>query len=201
MKLEERFELSAPPERVWEVLNDIEAIAPFVPGFNLTDAEGDTFRGTMKVKLGAMTVEYEAQIAIAERDDAGRRVRMDVSGREPRGGGKMHAEVTSRLEPTGTGTAVTLDTDLELAGRVAQMGRGMIADVSAKLIGDFVRSLETNVLAPTANGTPAAAQTQAAGAAVDLTSAAGAAAAKRIVPMVIGAIVVVVLVRRLTGSR
>src|SRR5688500_8469305 len=142
----------------------------------------------MKVKLGASTVEYDTEITIAERDAAGRTVRMQVTGRELRGGGRMRAEVTSTLEPAGAGTTVTLDTELDLAGKVAQMGRGMIADVSSKLIGDFVHSLEANVLrSPSATATP---PEGAPGAPVDLTGAAGQAALKRAAPVVILALLV-----------
>jgi carbon monoxide dehydrogenase subunit G len=182
-------------------LNDIEVIAPYVPGFSLTAVEGDVFRGTMKVKLGAMTVEYDTEITIAERDDAARRVRMDVMGREPRGGGRMQAEVTSQLEPAGAGTAVTLDTEVELAGRVAQMGRGMIAEVSSKLIGDFVQSLEANVLDPQQPKRSPAAAPDPGGSPVDLTGAAGAAAAKRIIPVALAVLVLLLLLRRAAARR
>src|SRR5438128_4470706 len=103
-----------------------------------------------------MTVQYDTEIVITERDEAARRVRTTVSGREPRGAGKMNAAVTSQLEPTEAGTVVSLDTELELVGKVAQMGRGMIADVSSKLIGDFVSALDANVLSlPHSNGSTA----------------------------------------------
>jgi hypothetical protein len=131
---------------VWEVLNDIELIAPYVPGFQLREAADDVYRGTMKVKLGAMTVEYQAEITIAERARDTMTVQMLVLGRERRGAGKVKATVTSRLESRGHATVIVLNTDVDLVGKVAQMGRGMIADVSNKLVGDFVRSLEENIL-------------------------------------------------------
>jgi carbon monoxide dehydrogenase subunit G len=208
VKIEDRFDLSATPERVWSVLNDIELISPFVPGFALKEVDGDVFRGAMRVKLGAMTVEYDTEIVIAERDDVTRTVRMDVAGREPRGGGKMRAAVTSQLEPAGDGTVVTLDTELELVGKIAQMGRGMIADVSATLIREFVGSLEANVLnAPHADGgegAPAAEPMPSAAEAmpsvpptpVDLSGAASRAVAKRLVPAMLAAVVLVWLLRR-----
>ncbi len=207
MRLEERFELTAPPERVWEVLNDIELIAPYIPGFSLEAADDNVFRGKMKVRVGAMTVEYDTEITIAERDDSTRTMRMDVAGREPRGGGKMQAAVTSRLEPWGAGTAVVLDTELELAGKIAQMGRGMIADVSSKLISDFVRALEADVLgrsgsgAPSASGHPAPSPSSADGAPVDITGAASRAAAKRLVPVVLAVVVLLWMLRGFAAAR
>ncbi len=197
MKLEDRFELDAPIERVWDILNDVELISPYVPGFTLEESDGDVFRGTMKVKLGAVTVKYKSEIAVTERDHDNHAVVLDVSGKEQRGTGRMKAVVTSRLQPAGEGTGVTLETDLRLAGKIAQMGRGMIADVSNKLIGDFVLALDENVLSeaapPTAsNGAggppPDPVQQTASRAAhpdadaVDLTGAAGAALARRVGP-------------------
>jgi carbon monoxide dehydrogenase subunit G len=186
MKLEDRFDLAAPPERVWEVLNDVELISPYVPGFSLKEVDGDVFRGAMKVKIGAIVAQYDTEIVIAERDEGSRRVRMDVRGREPQGGGRMHAVVSSRLEPAGDGTVVRLDTELELVGKVAQMGRGLVADVSSKLIREFVASLETNVLnAPRPSGgesapSQAASRPAESEAVVDLTGAASQAVAKRL---------------------
>jgi hypothetical protein len=150
----------------------------------------------MKVKLGAMTVEYDAEITIAERDAAARTVRIQVVGRELRGGGRMRAEVTSKLEPAGPGTTVRLDTELDLAGKVAQMGRGMIADVSSKLIGDFVRALEANVLHSSDGEAATPPPGPTAGAPVDITGAAGQAALKRAAPVLILALVVLWLLRR-----
>jgi hypothetical protein len=198
VRIADRFDLSAPPERVWSVLNDIELISPFVPGFTLKHIDGDVFRGAMRVKLGAMTVEYDTEIVIAERDDVTRMVRMDVAGREPRGGGRMRAAVTSQLEPVGAGTKVTLDTELELVGRVAQMGRGMIADVSALLIREFVGSLEANVLdaRPSNDGERVSTAEP-----VDLTRAASRAAAKRVVPALLAGLALLWLLRRAVTAR
>jgi carbon monoxide dehydrogenase subunit G len=207
VKLEDRFDVAAPPERVWDVLNDIELIAPYVPGFTLREVDGDVFRGAMKVKLGAMVVQYDAEIVITDRDHGSRRVRMDVSGREPHGNGRMHAVVSSSLEPVGDGTRVTLDTDLELVGKVAQMGRGLVADVSSKLIGEFVSSLEANVLsAPQAarSGPPPTRESTHPAepdAVVDLTGAASQAVAKRLALVALAAVFLVWLGRRASASR
>jgi len=196
MKLEDRFRLAAPVERVWEVLNDIELISPYVPGFTLEESDGDVFRGIMKVKLGAVVVEYDSELTVAERDRDALAVVLRVAGKERRGSGKMKATVTSQLAAVDDlATDVSLETDLQLAGKIAQMGRGMIADVSGQLIRDFVRELEAKVLTVeaadrTAGGGPdhpespagATAQPPAGSDTVDLTGAAGAAAARRLGP-------------------
>lgn len=197
MRLENRFDLSAPPERVWLVMNDVEAISPHIPGFSLKEADGDVFRGAMTVKLGAVTIKYKTEITIAERDDAARTVRMKVVGREERGSGRMQAAVTSRLEPAANGTAVSLETDLELAGKAAQMGRGMIADVSASLIREFAGSLEASVLAAPSQD----ARSHGYDAPADLTGAAGRAAAKRIVPAALVVLIALWLLLVIGGRR
>jgi carbon monoxide dehydrogenase subunit G len=203
MKLEERFELAAPASRVWTVLNDVPLIAPHIPGFDLEAAEGDLYRGTMKVKLGALTVQYLTEITVAERDSDAMRVQMLVAGRERRGTGKMKAAVTSRLDDAGGHTIVTLDTDLDLAGKVAQMGRGMIADVSSKLVRDFVASLEADVLAgqptdadPAEAGGVAVPPARTGESVVDLTGVAGKSAVKRLGPVIAALFVLGLWLRR-----
>jgi uncharacterized protein len=200
MKLEDDFALDAPLDRVWEVLNDVELIAPCMPGFSLTEADGERFRGTMKVKLGALTVQYDADVTIVERDEAAHAVRMAIAGREHRGGGSVRATVTSRLAASGTGTRVALSTDLQLTGRVAQMGRGMIGDVSSAMVGDFVRALERDVLAGPApsNGDASAPPMppRAPAEPVDLTAVAGRSALKALGPVLLGVLALALLAWR-----
>jgi carbon monoxide dehydrogenase subunit G len=147
MELKNQYEVAGPAETLWDVLNDVERIAPFVPGFDLKEVEGDTYRGTIKVKVGAITVSYNAEIEVVERDADARRVVMEVSGRERRGPGSVNATVSSTLEPDGARTRIALTTDVQVTGKVAQFGGGVLADVSDALVGQFVRALEGHLQA------------------------------------------------------
>jgi len=148
MQLKNDFKIRAPVEHVWEVLNDVERVAPFVPGFQLQEADGDVYRGTVKVKVGAITVSYNAEIEVRERSPEEHRVVMEISGRERRGPGTMNAMVTSLLTPDGSSTQISLTTDLRLTGRVAQFGGGILGDVSKSLVTQFAQALEDGLLAP-----------------------------------------------------
>jgi carbon monoxide dehydrogenase subunit G len=144
------FEVGVPLDEAWVVLTDIERIAPCLPGAQLTEVEGDEYRGTVKVKLGAITAQYKGTARLVEKDDAAHRAVLDASGRDTRGAGNASATITAVLEAVGDGgTKVLLTTDLKVTGKVAQFGRGVMADVSAKLLGQFVENLETTVLAET----------------------------------------------------
>ena len=147
MELINEFEVGVPIDVAWEVLTDIERIAPCLPGAQLTEVEGHEYRGTVKVKLGAITAQYKGTARLAEKDDDERRAVLDASGRDTRGAGNASATITAVLEPAGDRTKVLLTTDLKVTGKVAQFGRGVMADVSAKLLGQFVENLETTVLA------------------------------------------------------
>lgn len=145
MQLTNQFTVRAPLDAAWGALNDVERIAPFVPGFSLLEAEGDTYRGTVKVKVGAVTVSYNAEIRVLERDEQAGRVVMEISGRERRGPGSMDATVTSSLDGDGSSTRISLTTDLQVTGRVAQFGAGILHDVSEHLIAQFVTALESHL--------------------------------------------------------
>ena len=150
MELTNDFEVGVPLDEAWAVLTDIERIAPCLPGAQLTEVEGDEYRGTVKVKLGAITAQYKGTARLVEKDDAAHRAVLDASGRDTRGAGNASATITAVLEAVGDGgTKVLLTTDLKVTGKVAQFGRGVMADVSAKLLGQFVENLETTVLAET----------------------------------------------------
>ena len=149
MELTNDFRVGVPVERAWELLTDVEGIAPCMPGAQLQEIEGDEYRGIVKVKVGPITAQYKGVARFLERDEAAHRAVLRAEGRETRGQGNANATITARLEPDGDATNVTVVTDLTITGRVAQFGRGVLADVSAKLLGQFVDCLESKLLAPT----------------------------------------------------
>jgi carbon monoxide dehydrogenase subunit G len=195
MQLTDAFDVAAPADVLWPLLNDVERIAPFVPGFVLEDVDGETYRGTIKVRLGAITASYNAEIDVLERDEAARRVVFELAGRERRGPGTVKANVTSQLVPNGDATRLDLVTDVHVTGRVAQLGMGAMADVSRKLIGQFVKSIEQHLAAePAGDGAATRAAPGGAGAArpdapppaaeaVDLGAVAGDAMKERLLPV------------------
>jgi len=146
MELTNEFEVSVPVEQAWRVLTDVERIAPCLPGAQLQEVEGEEYRGIVKVKVGPITAQYKGTALFVEKNDDAHRAVLSATGRDTRGQGNAAAVVTAQLEPAGTGTRVTVTTDLTITGKVAQFGRGVLADVSSKLLGQFVENLETTVL-------------------------------------------------------
>jgi hypothetical protein len=146
VKIEDQFRVDVPIEEAWRVLLDVERIAPCMPGAQLQEIEGDEYRGVVKVKVGPITAQYKGAARIIEADEDARRIVLKGEGRDTRGQGNASATVTVLLVPDGAGTQVSVDTDLNVTGKVAQFGRGVMADVSGKLLGQFVACLESNVL-------------------------------------------------------
>ncbi|CAB4937329.1 unannotated protein [freshwater metagenome] len=224
MELINTFDVSVPIETAWKVLTDVERIAPCLPGAQLQEIEGNEYRGIVKVKVGPIQAQYKGKATFLERDDVNFKAVLDAAGRDTRGQGNASAIITAQLEAAGESTHVTVTTDLTVTGKVAQFGRGVLADVSAKLLTQFVDNLEQTVLvddviaapaadAPTA--APAAAEAPAAAAsqeaptirkidqpepeAINLLEQAGSPVLKRAVPVLgvaIGALIVYGLVRR-----
>ena len=138
MQLENTFTIDAPIEKAWEALNTPQTIAPCFPGATLTEYEADTFTGTVKVKLGPISLTYKGKGVYKERDDAAHRVVIDASGRDSRGNGTAEATVVGTMTADGPDkTAVTMVTDMKITGRPAQFGRGVIADAADNIIGQF----------------------------------------------------------------
>ena len=164
MRLENNFEVPVPVERAWEVLLDIERVAPCMPGATLTGHEGDDFTGTVKVKLGPVSLTYKGKGRFVEKDEAARRVKLNASGADSRGAGTAQANVTATLVPIGDAgpTRVEVVTDLDITGKAAQFGRGLIGDVSAKLIGQFADCLAGQLGADAETAPVAAAVSEAA---------------------------------------
>jgi carbon monoxide dehydrogenase subunit G len=147
MELTNEFEVAVPVERAWVVLTDLERLAPCLPGAQLREVEGDEYRGAVKIKVGPITTSYDGAIRFLERDEPAHRMVLKADGRETRGQGNVSAVITATMSPSGEGTSVVVATDLTISGKVAQFGRGVLADVSAKLLDQFVLNLESTVLA------------------------------------------------------
>ena len=146
MELTNTFDVSVPVETAWAVLTDVERIAPCLPGAQLQEIEGDEYRGVVKIKVGPITAQYKGKATFVEKDDVAHKAVLEAAGRDTRGQGNASATITALLEPVGDGTHVTVTTDLTVTGKVAQFGRGVLADVSAKPLGQFVDNLEQTVL-------------------------------------------------------
>lgn len=146
MLIEDEFRVGVPVEQAWTVLLDIERIAPCLPGAQLQEIEGDEFRGIVKVKVGPITAQYKGAARMAEVDDAAHRAVIRAEGRDTRGQGNASATITAELSPEDDGTRVRIESDVTITGKVAQFGRGVIADVSSRLLGQFVENLERDVL-------------------------------------------------------
>ena len=155
MELNNDFEVSAPIDKAWAVLTDVERIAPCLPGAQLQEVEGDEYRGIVKVKVGPITAQYKGAATFVEKNDADKRAVLKADGRDTRGAGNASAFITAQLTSVGDRTKVEVKTDLTVTGKVAQFGRGVMADVSAKLMGQFADNLEQLLEAD--NAAPAAA--------------------------------------------
>lgn len=149
MELSNEFTVDIPVDRAWEVLTDVPTIAPCLPGAQLQEVEGEEYRGIVKVKVGPITAQYKGKATFVESDPDARRVVLRAEGRETRGQGNASAVITADLIPDGDRTRVTVSTDLTVTGKVAQFGRGVMADVSAKLMDQFAENLRTTVLSDT----------------------------------------------------
>jgi len=146
MELRNEFVVPLGVDEAWVLLTDVERIAPCMPGAELQEIEGDEYRGVVKVKVGPITAQYKGKATFVEKDDAAHKAVLRAEGRDTRGQGNANATITATLESQESGTKVTVTTDLAITGRAAQFGRGVMADVSTKLLGQFVSCLENNVL-------------------------------------------------------
>ena len=146
MDLVNEFVVPRPIDRTWQVLTDVELIAPCLPGAQLTEVEGDVYRGLVKVKVGPILAKFAGQAKFVELDEANHRAVLDARGKESTGKGLASAMVTAQLREQGDSTVVEVTTALTISGKLAQFGRGALADVSAKLLGQFAERLEELVL-------------------------------------------------------
>ena len=203
MDLNHKFTVAVPVEDAWRILTDVERIAPCLPGAQLQEIEGDTYRGIVKVKVGPIQAQFKGQANFIERDDIAHKVVLKGEGRDTTGKGNASAIITAEMTAVdASNTAVTVNTDLSVTGKVAQFGRGAMADISDKLLAQFVVNLNALIAEQPATAVaPAAAPEPTEGvrtiesaevAPLDLLSAAGSPILKRAIPVVV--VVVAVLV-------
>jgi uncharacterized protein len=189
VELNNEFRVAVPAAKTWEVLTDVQRVAPCLPGATLLSVDGDEFTGAVKVKVGPITVSYKGNATFVEKDAAAQRVVLKANGKETRGNGNAAAVVTAQLKDEGDSTSVVITTDLTISGKAAQFGRGVLADVSGNLITQFAKALEADMLggslgattAPTAETITAASQPDTADS-VDLLKVMAVPMAKRAAP-------------------
>ena len=202
MDLNHQFTVAVPVEDAWRILTDVERIAPCLPGAQLQEIEGDTYRGIVKVKVGPIQAQFKGQANFIERDDVAHKVVLKGEGRDTTGKGNASAIITAEMTAVdASNTAVTVNTDLSVTGKVAQFGRGAMADISDKLLAQFVVNLNALIAEQPATAAPAVAPEPTEGvrtiesaevAPLNLLSAAGSPILKRAIPIVV--VVVAVLV-------
>jgi carbon monoxide dehydrogenase subunit G len=156
MQLEHEFTVPVGVDDAWRVLLDIERIAPCLPGATVTSVDGDEFTGTVKVKVGPITVAYNGSGRFLAKDDEKHVAVIEASGKETRGAGTARATVTATLYDDAPDTRVVAVTDLAITGRPAQFGRSVLADVGAKLVGQFADCLAEELAARPTAGVPVA---------------------------------------------
>jgi len=216
MDLNHEFVVNVPVDQAWQILTDLERIAPCLPGAQLTEVEGDTYRGQVKVKVGPILAQFKGQASFVSRDDAAHKATLKGEGRDTTGKGNASAMITAELTSVSeASTKCTVHTDLSISGKVAQFGRGALADVSDKLLAQFSENLNQLIsaspalaAASTITTSPepfeASAPEQPAVRKIDgpevaplnLLDTAGSTIAKRAIPALIGiAVLVVVLVK------
>jgi carbon monoxide dehydrogenase subunit G len=198
MKIANEFTVSAPIEEAWDVLIDLAQVIPLMPGAQMTGHDGDDVLGKVKIKVGPVTSEFSGKVHFVERDREQRRAIIDAKGKEARGTGNAAATVTAVLHDAGAQTRVTVDTDLKIVGKLAQFGGGMLQQVSEKLLGQFVESLEDKLASahqPVGTAAveevsdaspPRTAAPAAEPAPIDLLELAGGTALKKFAPLVFG---------------
>ena len=146
MKINNEFTVGVPVEQAWDIMLDLERIAPCLPGASVQESDGEgEYKGTMKVKIGPITANYKGTVKIEEADEANRRAVMEATGRDARGQGTASATITSTLQEEGDSTRVQVETDMKLTGRAAQFGRGIAQDVATKMLGQFADCLEKEI--------------------------------------------------------
>jgi carbon monoxide dehydrogenase subunit G len=153
MEIDDTFRIDVPIDEAWRVLSDVGRIAAFVPGTELHEVKGDEYHGVVEVKVGALTAQYQGTVRVESADPAAHTAIIVGTGRDAHGQGNASATIEVTLLAEGNATRVDLDADLSLTGKVAQFGRGVVADVSKDLVARFAENLRRDLLArePLAN--------------------------------------------------
>jgi carbon monoxide dehydrogenase subunit G len=208
MKIDNEFTVSVPIDRAWQVLTDLEGVSLCLPGARLTGVAGEVYKGEVRIKVGPVVSEYAGTAQFLDKDDAGYRAVIDAKGRDSRGAGNASALITLQLRAADDHTVVSVGTDLKISGKIAQLGGGMIKDVSQKLLGQFVECLEGRFAAAASSEqpvvpspvmqpvVPAPAEIPVEPAVpLDLMAVAGGAMTKRLIPvvLVVGLVLAVVV--------
>lgn len=147
MELRNAFTVPAGIDDAWRLMLDVRALAPCMPGATVTEVRGDEVLGQVRVKLGPIAMTYQGTVTFLEKDEEKHRVVLDAKAKEARGGGTAGATITASMEPAGDGTEITVVTDLRVTGKPAQFGRGVMADVSERIIGQFAGNLAEQLAA------------------------------------------------------
>lgn len=145
-QLVNEFSVALPIDKAWAILTDVEKIAPCLPGATLEEIDGEVYSGSVKVKVGPIVASYKGKASFIEMDKAVHKAVLKAEGRDTKGQGNASATITAELSADGDKTKVKVTTDLAITGRVAQFGRGVLSDVSSKLMGQFVTSLESLII-------------------------------------------------------
>lgn len=145
MKLSNTFSLALPVEQAWTIFLDLERIAPCLPGAAITDVQGEEFHGGVKIKVGPISTQYHGVTRFVATDTSSHQAVISAKGKDVGGQGNVDATITATLTTLGEGTQVQVDTELELSGRAAQFGRGVVADVASRILGQFARNLEAEI--------------------------------------------------------
>lgn len=142
MKIDNEVRVDAPIEQAWKALTDLEGLAPCMPGAQLTSVEGEVYHGKVRVKVGPVISQFQGTATFVEKDETNHTAVIKAVGKDVRGQGNASATVNARLTPDGTGTAVSVSTDLNISGKLAQFGSGMIKEISEKLFAQFIANVE-----------------------------------------------------------
>ncbi len=156
MRFQNEIEVAAPPDELFAFVSDVERVAPCLPGAAIDGRDGDEYQGSMKVKVGPITGTYKGKMRFVERDEQARRAVMSARAAEVNGQGDAEATITTQIEEAGEGSSrITMDTDLQIRGRVAQFGRGAMEKISQRMFDEFARNLEQEMTGGGSDGAEA----------------------------------------------